>query len=314
MNEISQEQNIKLESLKKFLEKSDISPNLPLIDVLEEIRDILKEVSSKETPETPDVQKMEIQGAEIITIKGKEGEPPTDEHLLELITPLIPDPIKGDDGEDYVLTETDKREIAKSITVPIVERVVETIVEKQPIVTNEIKEVAVTDNGEVIVGKINGLDSESDNLKIDISHIKGIDILEKSFDSKISSIPRGTIGGGGNRPLQIQSSGVIKEKVARVLNFIGSGVNSIVRTADGVVTISLVAGAGSTVYSETPSGLINGSNTIYTTANTITNVLSFAINGQFIHPSEYSAVGTTITFVTALDASLSGLAFTIVYS
>lgn len=78
-------------------------------------------------------------------------------------------------------------------------------------------------------------------------------------------------------------------------------------------------GAGSssgaaTVYSETPVGAINGINTVYTVSNTITTVIGFWINGQFIHPSEYSATGTTITFVTALDASLSGTGFTISFT
>ena len=69
------------------------------------------------------------------------------------------------------------------------------------------------------------------------------------------------------------------------------------------------------VYTETPTGLINGSNVTYTTAHIITNVYSFAINGQYLHPiSDYTLSGVTITMVTALDASLSGKPFTIIYS
>lgn len=69
-----------------------------------------------------------------------------------------------------------------------------------------------------------------------------------------------------------------------------------------------------TIHSETPVGLINGVNVTYAVSFTIATILSFAINGQFLHPSEYSAAGTTITFNTALPASLSGTSFTIVYS
>lgn len=69
------------------------------------------------------------------------------------------------------------------------------------------------------------------------------------------------------------------------------------------------------VYTETPSGLINSSNKIYTVLHSITNVYSFAINGQFLHPTtDYTASGATITFVNALDSSLSGTPFTITYS
>lgn len=83
---------------------------------------------------------------------------------------------KGDKGDSYVLTAQDKKEIAASIKVPVVEKVIEkieTIIE-QPIVTNEIKEVAVSDTGEHIVSKINELPIESENLKIDASHIKNL--------------------------------------------------------------------------------------------------------------------------------------------
>lgn len=72
----------------------------------------------------------------------------------------------GADGQDYVLTDKDKKEIAKLIDIPVVEKViekVERIVEKTPkqiireietvrevpIVTNEIKEVAVLDEATI---------------------------------------------------------------------------------------------------------------------------------------------------------------------
>ena len=77
--------------------------------------------------------------------------------------------------------------------------------------------------------------------------------------------------------------------------------------------VSKIETTGTAIYVETPTGLINGSNKIYTTVNTITTVINFSINGAFIHPVDYSTTGTTITFVTALDVSLSGLPFTIVY-
>ncbi len=74
-----------------------------------------------------------------------------------------------------------------------------------------------------------------------------------------------------------------------------------------------VVSVGPTTYSETPVGLINSSNTVYTTLHTITTVFVLAINGQFIHPSEYTVTGAGFTMGTALDSSLSGTSFTIVY-
>jgi len=71
-------------------------------------------------------------------------------------------PIKGKDyfdGENYILTAKDKKEIARAITVPVVEKIIEktvvreipgeTIIREIPIVTNEIKEVATLDDATI---------------------------------------------------------------------------------------------------------------------------------------------------------------------
>ena len=65
--------------------------------------------------------------------------------------------------------------------------------------------------------------------------------------------------------------------------------------------------------SETPGGLINSSNKVYTLTRTPKFIFSFYINGMFLHPSEYTIVGSTITFSVALPASLSGTSFTIIF-
>lgn len=79
-------------------------------------------------------------------------------------------------------------------------------------------------------------------------------------------------------------------------------------------------GGATTVYTETPTGLINSANTTYTVLHTITSIFSFAINGMYLHPQDvaagtgdYTFSGTTLTFLSALPSSLSGTAFTIVY-
>ncbi len=73
-------------------------------------------------------------------------------------------------------------------------------------------------------------------------------------------------------------------------------------------------GGGNTFYTETPAGVIDGVNADYTTAHTINSIMSFAINGQYIHPVEYSILGSTITFVTPLNSVFAGAPFTVVYT
>ncbi len=63
---------------------------------------------------------------------------------------------------------------------------------------------------------------------------------------------------------------------------------------------------------ETPGGLINGVNTVYTTTQTIGTVIVLAFNGQFIAPSEYTVSGAGFTMGVALPNFPSG-SFTISY-
>lgn len=116
---------------------------------------------------------------------------------------------------------------------------------------------------------------------------------------------------GGANPLIMLSNGVRISDFITELNF-STNVTA-VYSGSGRVTLT-ATGGGSTTFSETPSGTIDGANKVFTTLHTITTVINFALNGQFIHPSEYTAVGTTVTFTTAPDVTLSGLPFTIIYS
>lgn len=84
----------------------------------------------------------------------------------------------GEPGKDYILTEGDKEEIASKIKpLPPIEKVIERIefFKEIPIITNVIKEVAVTDEPQVIADKLNTLTE-----KVEIKVIKGLeDILNK---------------------------------------------------------------------------------------------------------------------------------------
>ena len=71
---------------------------------------------------------------------------------------------------------------------------------------------------------------------------------------------------------------------------------------------------GRIVKSETPSGLLNGSNTDYTVTQDIHAIFSFALNGEAITDDQYTFVGRTITFSTAIPAAYSGKSFKIVYA
>src|SRR3990167_6546400 len=202
MDDLTQDQLDKLKGIADFAEKSDISPNLPMFEVLQSIDKSLKIISQKEIPEMPkmempDTHKVEIAGAELVTIKGEPGK----DLKFDDLTPEQKAELRGEDGKDYTLTPVDKKEIAKSIPVPIVEKIIEKteVIHEQPIVTNEIKEVALADTAEDIRNKLELLDGDE---RLDKKAIKGLDDEIGRLDKKIESKPA---GGGGGRQLRAAS-------------------------------------------------------------------------------------------------------------
>jgi len=159
-----------------------------------------EDITKAITESKQEVQKVQLLGAEIVTIKGEKGDKPskeeleeiinplipTEEDLKKIVKPLIPNPIPGKDGKDYVLTEANKTEIASKITVPIVEKIIEkteTIIEK-PTITEITKEVAKYEDTEAIVNK----------LKAHKKKWLSIDAIDGDFNTKIRQIGNKVVG------------------------------------------------------------------------------------------------------------------------
>lgn len=137
-----------------------------------------------------EIQKLEdrING----TLKGDEGHTPTDKELLSLIEPLIPEPVKGDRGDSYILTKKDKYEIAQAIEVPIVEKIIEKTEIREPIVTNEIREIAKYETSEQIREKLENLKGDE---RLDKSAIKGLEDEIKNLKELLAKRSTRLFGG-----------------------------------------------------------------------------------------------------------------------
>jgi len=99
----------------EYASKVEIDKLLPFFDVLEEIRDSLKVIAEKEAPEPeerPEVQKIEIAGVEVVTLKGDRGEkgepgesivgPQGPRGERGEVGPMGPAGLDGRDGESIV--------------------------------------------------------------------------------------------------------------------------------------------------------------------------------------------------------------------
>lgn len=149
---ITKEERRKIKALK-LLESGATDKELEIIESVQEVEDMVDQRLT-----------------DIETNLGKKvdaiGENLKKKLEQELVVEVNKEELKGEPGEpgkNYVLTDEDKMEIALSIDVPVVEKIIEKRTEtiRQPIVTNnvtnEIKEVAVTDEPKVIAEKLNTL-------------------------------------------------------------------------------------------------------------------------------------------------------------
>lgn len=171
------------------------------------------------------------------------GDSPTEEELLNLIQPLIPEPIKGDDGDDYILTEQDKIEIASNITVPVVEKIIEK--------TEVIKEVTKKETPKQLKEKIEKLGINYDSLSNAPDFNQIISVAKQS--SKTVSLQELD---------NVDLSGVTITDGKYVLGSGGGGSQTLANTSDATShTVTLSASGGSIK-------LIEGSNITLTTAGT----------------------------------------------
>ena len=168
--------------IKKLLLKADklqMGKELALAEEFIDINETIDEMSSKIETLSEEIKKkdyiLEFDKEELRGEKGDNG-------------------IDGVDGCDYVLTESDKKEIAKSIKVPVVEKIIEKteVIRETPIVTNEIKEVAKYEDAESLRDKLETLKDEN---RLDASAIKNLpEFIESDkrigFGSMIKEAPK----------------------------------------------------------------------------------------------------------------------------
>lgn len=114
------------DSIKRRAKKVVDAGSVPLAHFMEAIdtNDKLEALLNKPDMEMPEIPEfpstIAITLPEGMTLKGEKGDTPTKEELIELITPLIPEPVKGDTpikGKDYFTKKEIEEFISKATPV-----------------------------------------------------------------------------------------------------------------------------------------------------------------------------------------------------
>lgn len=234
-------------------------------------------------------------------VKGEKGDKPVPGKDYPLPQPGKDGytPKKGKDykdGENYILTEKDKGEIAKKVKVPVVEKIIREI----PVVKEKetiIKEpLAVKFSPQELRDLLELLTGEE---RIDARSIRGLEELIRLNPGNGPMLHTPSIG-------NLPDVNIVGITVGQILVWNGTyfqpGNNS--------------GGGGSdTFYNDIVSGTINGSNRTFTVPNSIGSAINLVLaNSSYQEGVDYTFSGNTITMSFAPDASLSGQPFWFAYT
>lgn len=244
MPQVTEKQKKKLKRLAKVADKGAIG----ICEELNVLEDKIDANHEDVCMKIEEVKKMEVPA----------GHTPTKEELTEIIQPLIP---KVKNGEDYILTEADKKEIASKITPTVVEKIVEKteVIKEVPIVTENVVEVAKHKTPEQLRDDFESLKGDE---RLKIEAIK--DLTEK-LDELWKEIRKPKSLGGS-----VISGGVTRKIVEDLIS---------------------QAGGGYTV--ETPTGDVDSSNTTFTVTAEPVYIISDGIT--YFDGAGYTYAALTIT-------------------
>jgi hypothetical protein len=199
---MNEEQQEKLKKLDSFLKKTELSNNLPLFEVLQDINETLKVLAKKEMPEIPpleipDTHRVVIEGVEVLSIKGDKGDRgDTPQKGVDYYTPEEVEEIRGEvtprkgvdyrdgkDGEDGAPGETPRIDYDTIIreSTKKTEEALRPLVPKSEDIKNDIIK-----SGETIRDSLESLEGER---KLDKSAIKGLGEELSNLETRIQRIP-----------------------------------------------------------------------------------------------------------------------------
>lgn len=199
-------------------------------------------------------------------LKGKDYFTNSEIEQIIRLTSQLATPIKGKDyfdGNDYVLTQSDKKEIAKSITVPIIDKIIEKTVEK----TEVVKEVMPKS---IDISIVKGAVSKKD---LEITAKKIEDGMAR-VDGRIKLIDQRWHGGGLSRvshDTTLSGSGTPADPLS-VIGGTGSGFQKPITGALNQATFTWATAPNVIVVDNIPRQKIQSDGTVNWTGTTTTTL------------------------------------------
>jgi len=173
--ELTPQQLKKINRLDKFIADKDLATveefsNLEdKVDAIAEKVDTIAESTASSIAQVSEELKKKLSEELVYEID--------EQKIVDSVLAKVPPP---KNGENYVLTDKDKKDIAKSIDVPVVEKVIEKTVVKEPTYTRVENFVENKDTGEQIIDKIN-VDESPKLIKRD--KVEGLDLELNRLDN-----------------------------------------------------------------------------------------------------------------------------------
>lgn len=242
------------------LKKKSLAQTKEILDSVQKSESILREIQGKEFPKKMSVS---LEGVSVVSIKGEKGEKgdtPTDEHLIGLILPLIPEPIPGKDG--YSPTEEDVLELIRPLIpevkdgeTPTDERLLSLI---RPLIPAPIQGERGNDGSpdtpDEIVDKVN-----QSGKKIQSKQVDGLLTVIR----KIEQQEKNPSGGGGGNNIRIKDGGTVVSEHVTEIDF-GANISASY-SENGKIEVVGSAGSGGIARS---ISVTSGSATMGSSANT----------------------------------------------
>ena len=156
-----------------------------------------------------------------------------------------------------------------------------------------------------------GSPDTSGQIRDKLETLKGEDRLDRKairgLEDGATIVDKGLHFFGGGRPIAVRGLGVTVDKNVRFLNFTGSGVTSVARSADGVTTVTISASGGGTVVSE-EAPTDSGDHLNFTLAHTPLAGTFRLYRGGSRQMSigatpDFTRTGTALALIIALDTA-----------